>query len=52
MILLTMVLYNDTLIVLHAKDNMKILLFKSSLFPAKKNIAVKAKAIWTTAVKS
>ncbi|KAG1846549.1 hypothetical protein F4604DRAFT_1936398 [Suillus subluteus] len=44
--------FNDTLIVSQAKDNMKVLLFGSSLFPVKSEIAIKAKDAWKITVES
>ncbi|KAG1844848.1 hypothetical protein DFJ58DRAFT_843941 [Suillus subalutaceus] len=49
---LNIVPFNDAWIVSQAKDNMKIVLLRSSLFPAKDEIAVKAEDAWTTTVEN
>ncbi|KAG2353259.1 hypothetical protein BDR07DRAFT_1496622 [Suillus spraguei] len=49
---INIVLFNDAWIVLQAKDNVKIVLLRSSLFPAKDKIAVKAGDAWTTTVEN
>ncbi|KAG1886427.1 uncharacterized protein F5891DRAFT_1200742 [Suillus fuscotomentosus] len=49
---LSVVPFNTTSVASQAKDTMKSLLLRSSLFPAKDDIAAKATTAWTTTVES
>jgi hypothetical protein len=48
----TIVPFNNALVVLQAKDNMKVLLLKLSLFPAKSKITIKVNDTWKITVES
>ncbi|KAG1738812.1 hypothetical protein EDD22DRAFT_959447 [Suillus occidentalis] len=49
---INVVAFNEAAVVSQAKDNMKRLLLGSSLFPAKGDIAAKAKSAWATTVEN